>query len=220
MNIIGICRFSLVGRGDWKAFRGTTDEEADAISRENAKSLFTAERMEARLKTFELLTLASIRAQTDQDFKFLVLSSELMPEEYKVRLQALCDTVPQVILRFFPIATIRDAQRAVCKEFGIDYASTLQFRLDDDDCVCDDFIAQMRAETSAKMQGDSIFVVSVRGVMYSSMKGTQDGVYDWPVDFLGVGAGIRHPAKASTSLAILAWQRGFPMWSSRTVFRL
>lgn len=196
MNIIGICRFSLVGRGDWKAFKGATDEEVGAISRENMKSLFAAERMEARLKTFELLTLASLRAQTDQDFKFLVLSSDLMPEEYKVRLQTLCDTVPQAILRFFPITTVREAQRAVCDDYGIDYATTLQFRLDDDDCVCDDYIAKMRAETAAKMQGDSIFVVSVRGVMYSSMMGTQDGVYDWPVDFFSVGTGIRHPSKS------------------------
>ncbi len=210
MAIIGICRFSLVGKGDWKAFQGKSDEEAHAIALAQAAQLFTPERMEARLKTFELLTLASLRAQTDQDFRFVVLSSELMPQEYKDRLQRICDTVPQVVLRFCPVSIVPIAQRAVFRELRIKYAQTLQFRLDDDDCLCVDFIEAMKAHTAESMEKDDIFVASVRGVMYSSIGGAHEGVYHWPVDFMSAGAAIRHPSKSIYEFGHFSMATRFP----------
>lgn len=210
MSIMGICRFSLLGRGDWKAFQGKSDDEVEAIALEQAAHLFAPERLEARLKTFELLTLSSMRAQTDQDFKFLVLSSELMPDIYKQKLKALCDTVPQVILRFFPVTSASVAQRAVFRELRLKYNQTLQFRLDDDDCLCVDFIAAMKEHTAKNMNEDGIFVASVRGVIYSCLGGQQAGVYDWPVDFMSTGAAIRHPSKSIYEFGHFGMATRFP----------
>jgi len=194
-GIVGICRFSLLGRGDWKAYQGEGIDDAQVV-RQQADILFAPERLEARLRSFELLTLASLRGQSDQDFRFLVLSSELMPDGYRDRLTALCATVPQVTLRFCPVTTAAAAQRAVFRELRIPYPRTLQFRLDDDDCLAVDFIRRMRAETAERMAGDEIFVAGPHGVVYSSTGGAEAGVYDWPVDFMSAGAAIRHPGKS------------------------
>ena len=116
MRIVGVCRFSLVGRGDWAAFRGADAEQEKAAIQEQAEKLFTPERMEARLKSFEQLTLASLKAQTDQDFLFVVLASELMPKRYRRRLEELCASIPQVTLRFFaPMATDHAQKKSICR---------------------------------------------------------------------------------------------------------
>src|SRR5690606_31963671 len=80
MVVVGLCRFSLVGRGDWKVYRDKSDDEILPIALKQAEQLFQPERIEARLKTFEHLTLASMQAQTDEDFHFIVLASEMMPQ--------------------------------------------------------------------------------------------------------------------------------------------
>lgn len=101
MRIVGICRYSLLGRGDWHAYRGKTDAEVEAVAREQAKLLFAKDRMNARLESFEHLTLASLRAQTDQDYTFIVLASEMMPKIYRDKLLSLCKDMPNVLVRFF-----------------------------------------------------------------------------------------------------------------------
>ncbi len=210
MNIVGICRFSLVGRGDWKAYQGKSEDEIQAIAHEQAGQLFTPARMEARLETFEKLTLASIRTQTDPDFRFIVLSSELMPQQYRDRLAAICATVPQVVLRFFPIMSAAQAQKAVFRALRIQYVQTLQFRLDDDDCLCADFVELMRRHTSERMAVSDIFTACIRGVIYSSIGGECAGVYHWPVDFMSAGAAIRHPSKSIYEFGHFGMATRFP----------
>lgn len=195
MNIVGICRFSLLGRGDWKAYQQKPADEVERIALAQAAQLFAPERMEARLRSFERLTLASMRAQTDPDFIFVVLASALMPQPYRARLEAICATLPQVVLRFFPILSVSEAQLQVFEELGLRLGRTLQFRLDDDDCVCVDFIAQMRRNTAGMMQSDLAFAASMRGVMYCKLAGATAGIYDWPVAFFSAGAALRHPTR-------------------------
>ena len=60
------------------------------MATDRAGMLFAPDRMEARFATFEHLTLASLKAQTDGDFTFVVLASSLMPETWQDRLEALC----------------------------------------------------------------------------------------------------------------------------------
>ena len=52
MQVVGVCRFSMLGRGDWKAYRNQPDEALDTIYADKAAELFTPERMEARFATF------------------------------------------------------------------------------------------------------------------------------------------------------------------------
>lgn len=190
--IVGICRFSLLGRGDWKETRKKPTAEIAAMADARAAMLFAPERMEARLATFEHLTLASLKAQTDPDFTFVVLASSLMPQQYQDRLTSLCAQVPQVVLRYFPLMSVIDAQSATFKELGFSYADTLQFRLDDDDCVCADYVEILRRNTSGLMATPQAFVASLRGVMLCAVNGRNAGVYNWPIAYYSAGAAMRN----------------------------
>ena len=94
MQVIGLCRFSYLARGGFQVMH-----KDDA---ERAAYLYAPERMEERFRTFESLTLPSIRAQTDPDFTFLIVTSHEMPATYLERLQDLTRDVPQTCLKLFP----------------------------------------------------------------------------------------------------------------------
>lgn len=197
MKIVGICRFSLLGRGDWIAFRKIPHAEVaetDRVIEERKAVIFAPDRLEQRFRTFEHLTLASIRAQTDKDFLFIVLASDLMPQEYRDRLSALCATVPQVVLRFFPVIHAVEAQDRVFNELGLDYRSTLQFRLDDDDALCNVYIRRMRQAVARIVPNAFPFAASFRDVLLSSIGGPHAGVYRWNSPFFSAGVALFHPS--------------------------
>ena len=193
MHIVVICRFSLLGRCDWQAYRGKADEEIEDIALEQAEILYAPERMEARLASFEHITLASIAAQTDKRFHFLVLASEFMPEQYRARLDAMCARVPQVILRYFPMITAGDALKLMLEKMNINLADTVQFRLDDDDGLFVNYVQRLRHFSNNLSQVTDAFSLSFSGVLFSVVGGEFAGSYHWPVAFFSAGAAMRHP---------------------------
>ncbi|MFT4013213.1 MAG: glycosyltransferase [Paracoccus sp. (in: a-proteobacteria)] len=110
-------------------------------------------------------------------------------------MEAICARVPQVVLRFFPITSVSEAQGAVFAELGLRLGQVLQCRLDDDDCLCVDFIERMRRNTAGMMKSGLAFAASMRGVMYCKLAGPTAGIYDWPVAFFSAGAALRHPTR-------------------------
>ena len=72
MKIYGHCRFSYFGQTDTgKAVQ--TEEDAKAL-------LWNAERMAVRFHLLENIMLPSMIAQTDQDFQFVITTSNEMPD--------------------------------------------------------------------------------------------------------------------------------------------
>lgn len=190
VNIVGICRFSMLGRGDWLPYRGVKEADLEPIYATQAQKLFTPERMEARLASFEHLTVQSLRNQTDKDFTFLVVSSDRMPEPYKERLRAICGGVEQIKLRFSPPAPISAVLSEMLDELGIHSPDSLQFRLDDDDCVSQHFIGQMRRHANS-LWDVANFGISLSNHFYCILNGPARGVYKWNCAFLGTGSAVR-----------------------------
>lgn len=190
MNIVGICRFSMLGRGDWLPYRGVKEADLEPIYETQAQKLFTPERMEARLASFEHLTVKSLREQTDQDFTFLVVSSDRMPEPYKTRLTAICADVKQIRLRFSPPAPISAVLTDMLNELDLHAPDTLQFRLDDDDCVSRHFIGQLRRHGTA-LWDVANFGISLSNHFYCVLNGASSGVWKWNCAFLGTGSAVR-----------------------------
>lgn len=209
MRIVGICRYSLLGRGDWHAYRGKTKAEDEAVAIDQASLLFANDRMDARLNSFENLTLASLRAQTDQDYTFIVLASEMMPEIYRAKLLGLCKDMPNVIVRFFPLSNAIEAQAKVFTELGIRYRDAIQFRLDDDDCLCRTFIQMLRYHAK-KFNEPYPFAISLGSFLYAVSVGSGKGVYDWRRPFLGAGAAVWHPHKSIYAFGHFALGVKFP----------
>ncbi len=192
--ILGVCRFSMLGRGDWKAYRNRTDDELAAIYEEKARELFEPERMDARLATLEHLTLRSMSQQTDQNFRFLIVTSDRLPAEFAARLTAICARVPQVALRFVPPMHISDAMHQFVAEEGLNAPDLVQFRLDDDDCLAQDFIRRLRRH-AAGMWRNANFAVSFPSIYYCVTDGPTEGIYDWYSPFFSAGAAIRHNSR-------------------------
>lgn len=192
--ILGVCRFSMLGRGDWKAYRNKTDDQLEAIYEEKAAELFAPERMQARLATFEHLTLASMKAQGDQGFRFLVLSSDRMPREYRQELERICKDVAQVELRFIAPMHVAEAVTMLAPELGVDLPNTVQFRLDDDDCVSQDFIRRLRRH-AAGLWRNAHFAISFSSLYYCVTDGPTEGIYNWYSPFFSAGAAVRHSTR-------------------------
>lgn len=194
MKIVGICRFSMLGRGDWKAFRGISEAELEAAYETQAATLFQPERMEARLASFRHLVVRSLTAQTDQDFLFYVVSSDRMPETYRDRLAAICRDVPQIRLRFEPPALISDVALEMMADDGVALADAVQFRLDDDDAVSRHFVARLRRHAHS-MWHSPMFGISLSRHFYCVLDGPTRGIYNWHSPFLGTGTAVRNPRK-------------------------
>ena len=86
--IIGHVRFSVYGVTDTKL---RPDRANAALAR-----LYDETRMARRFFLFERLTLPSLLAQTDQDFRVVIMSSDVMPDRYKDRLLQISEQLPDV----------------------------------------------------------------------------------------------------------------------------
>lgn len=208
MHIAGICRFSLVGPGDWRAYRGASKDQHEAIAAKQVASLFAPARVEQRLETFEHITLASMKAQSDQDFHFLVLASELMPEIYRDRLSRICAGVPQVSLRFFPVTGAGAAQMQVMSDLGLSYRQTLQFRLDDDDALSANYVGKMRTYCTPLARSRMQFSASFHRVAFVN---TADGTgFAKDLPFMSAGTAVLHHRRTIFAFGHFGLRKRFP----------
>ncbi len=139
MRVFGYIRFSFFGRNDTKIGRTMTDEL------ERFNTLYDPIRMKERFYFFENITIPSLKTQTDQDFKIIVVSSHVMPDEHKTRLEDICAEVPQIEVMYSDAEHITYALNPKIEELTADIKEkTLHFRLDDDDAICTQMIAMLK----------------------------------------------------------------------------
>ena len=139
MQVIGLCRFSYPALGGFQVEHDSTGER-EAF-------LYGATRMEERFRLFETVALPCLRAQTDQDFTFIVVIGESLPDAYRARLDDLLHGLPQARIVEQAPGRHREVMKQVLWAARADPdAPCLQFRHDDDDAVAVDFVAQLRAD--------------------------------------------------------------------------
>lgn len=143
----------------------------------------------ARFRSFETLTLPSVAAQTDGDFRFLVLTSPELPPEWLARLRSLCDAVPQAELRVSDANDIGRALQSVLAEYP---GPLVQFRLDDDDCLSVDYIARLR-RASVVMRDYAAFAYSLPRALLATHYGNGLQRYELLKPFHGAGVAARLP---------------------------
>ncbi|MGX9356925.1 putative rhamnosyl transferase [Roseobacteraceae bacterium S113] len=137
MQILGFCRFSYPAEGGFQV-------EHETLEARRAY-LYAPARMEERFRHFEAITLPSIAAQTDEDFTFLILIGEDLPEVYFTRLMDLVRPVRQIRVVALPPLPHRKACQQVINAARDDDSVCLQFRHDDDDAVALTYVETLRA---------------------------------------------------------------------------
>lgn len=147
MQVIGLCRFSYPGFGGYRRSHDTIEERCDF--------LYQDDRLEERFRFFEAITLPGIRAQTDTDFTFVVLTGESLPDHHYLRLKMLLDDIPQAKVLQLPPLHHREAMaKAILPEVNMKRGPSIQFRLDDDDGVNIRFVEKLRV---ARQDAQAIF---------------------------------------------------------------
>lgn len=139
--IFGHIRFSFYGVSDTRL---KPTEDGSALAR-----LYDESRMARRFFLFEQLTLPSLMAQTDKDFRTVILSSDVMPDRFKERLTTVAARLPGSVVDFSPHRrSDRAFQKYIVEAAGFRAReSSVHFRLDDDDALAATYIARLRKVT-------------------------------------------------------------------------
>lgn len=195
-RILGICRFSYLGRGDWGAYQGTKlgSPEEMAARCSMAGMLYQDERLAFRFRTFEALTLPSIAAQTDPDFTFLVVTSPEMPAEWLARLRFICEAVPQAAVL---VSDAPDIGAALAPNLAAMTKNgerrLVQFRLDDDDCLAVGYVENLRNAAKALRHYPGFAFSLPKALLVTNYPGAGPCRYEMVKPFHAAGAAARVP---------------------------
>jgi len=212
--VIGICRFSFCGRGDWAAYSDvTSDTDIDQLRLEQAERLYDDARMALRFYLFENFLLPSLRAQKDPHFVLIVLTSDIMPAKHLKRLRTLCDTDARLMLVVSDATSVHDALMPEIARLNSGLARPLvQFRIDDDDCLSHDYVHELRRYMQRLGDVMPLGYSRSNGLVVTSY--TQDGathLYRATVPFNSMGTAIRiHGDRTIFSFGHAALLRRFP----------
>lgn len=188
---MGICRFSFLGISDWAEASAKADESA-AVLRRRMAMLYAPGRLARRFMAFETLCLPSIRAQTDPDFAFWILTSPEMPEPWLTRLRDLCADVAQIRLIVSDsrdvVAALRAPLLAAAEAAG---KPVIQFRVDDDDAFSRHHVARLRRHAQ-RFEDMPAFAISYpQGLVFGSYEGAAVSFWRAHQPFIGAGAAVR-----------------------------
>jgi hypothetical protein len=136
--IYGHIRFSFYGVTDTRL---KPDATGTAMAR-----LYDETRMARRFFLFENLTLPSLLAQTDRNFRTVIMSSSVMPDRFKDRLSALASRLPGAMVEFSEYQLGDKAFRRIMAESAghLGRETSVHFRLDDDDALGVTYIERLR----------------------------------------------------------------------------
>lgn len=138
-------RFSVLtarNLGNWKASRGKTMDEARAV-------LFDPARLDLRFRLLEEMPLRCFDNQTNEDFQLFILTSSLVEKQHLDRLHDLAASRPYARIRTVePGSNISVSARRCVAEKPVDKL-VVTYRIDDDDGVHPEFIADLHRHRTA-----------------------------------------------------------------------
>ncbi|MCE8008935.1 glycosyltransferase [Aestuariivita sp.] len=138
LQILFQTRYSFFGLSGWRS------QDSQDMAR-----LFDPARLAQRFDLFQRLNLASLRDQTDADFKLVLLTSTELPEDHARLVTEAChDMIGEErthIIARPPGRAGAWLQKHISRKLN-DISHSAQIVLDDDDAVSADFVALCRAE--------------------------------------------------------------------------
>lgn len=218
--IVGICRFSFLGKCDWVETRRKGGGTAEVMERRRAL-LYTDDRLSQRFHAFESLCLPSIRAQTDPMFSMWLLTSPELPEHWRARLDDLIAGSPQIrvitSIERDAASALREPLRDAAEQAG---RPVIQFRLDDDDAISRHHVARLRRQAQRFTDLPGFAISFLKGLVYGSYAGREIGYWRAHQSFVGVGAAVRmsRPERCIYELLHRRIPRHLPAFTDPTGF--
>lgn len=132
------------------------------------EELFSPERMRFRLFTMSMVTVPSMKAQTEQNFRWIVLTDELLPDATRIELEALIRDMPNA-----EVMSNRDfcgpsgrmfANDWLESKISIEASHVLITNLDNDDGLGRDFVATIQAQARAEMDNPKVSSLRIYGL--------------------------------------------------------
>lgn len=164
-RIVGVLRFSYPAKEGF-AVSGLPEAALEA-------HLYAPERLERRFAYLETVALPSLAAQTDPDFRLVVLAGTSLPMRYRRRLRALAERHAFAQVVFLDrMGALAAAKRAFRRGLGEGPAPDhlTGFRMDDDDAVSTDYVAATRDAAdraiAAGLADQPLAIAFARGVYW------------------------------------------------------
>ncbi|MDR4308457.1 hypothetical protein IHQ68_17700 [Chelatococcus sambhunathii] len=130
-------RFNVVTRRGTR-FKAMAGRQAD----EAVRAILQPDRIRKRLDLFRAIPMRSFQAQTDRDFRVLVLISAALGDEFKQELHELQSACP--FLMVHEVALDGDIRAAASARLSPGRPA-VTFRIDDDDALNPDFVGDLRS---------------------------------------------------------------------------
>ena len=137
MQVIGLCRFSYPALGGFQIEHETVEDRE--------RYLYQPARLEERLRLFETVALPGLKAQSEQDFEFIIVTGTSLPRDARARLEEMIEDFPQARIAAEEPGRMRDVMKRVLRDARSSRdAPVMHFRHDDDDAVAVNFIELLR----------------------------------------------------------------------------
>lgn len=137
MQVIGLCRFSYPALGGFQVEHETVEERE--------RYLYQPARLEERLRLFETVALPGLKAQTEKNFEFIIVTGTSLPQDAKARLDAMIADFPQARIAAEEPGRMREVMKRVLRKArSSPDTPVMHFRHDDDDAVSVDFVELLR----------------------------------------------------------------------------
>jgi len=203
-QVIGICRFSYPALGGFQIVHDSPDQRADF--------LYAKDRLDERFRLFEAFTLPSLRAQTDQNFTFLIVIGDDFPPDRLAQLTALTKDMPQVVIKAYPPGRHRTVMADAINSVRLPDRLSIQFRHDDDDAVAVQFVARLRR--TVRQCYPLLLTSHVMAIDYTcgfNASGGPDGIAMQEVRRLFLGVAFAVVARPDTNLTVMNFTH-FDIW--------
>ncbi|MFV0384292.1 glycosyltransferase [Paracoccus sp. (in: a-proteobacteria)] len=139
IQVLGLCRFSMLVENAFQSVGSDLNQSRGF--------LYDPRRLEQRMRWFEHLCLQPLLWQTDPDFTLILATGIDLPQPWLARLTEIAGAVPQI--RLEQVAPGKHGQicrQLLAKHTDPDADVVAQFRMDDDDAVALDYVAQLRQD--------------------------------------------------------------------------
>jgi hypothetical protein len=135
MKVYFITRFSIYDP-QFRGFRITVDYDYEEYERR----LFNRNRLEHKFNTFQNITLRTIVEQSCNDWKWLIYTSDRMPDEYSKRLSFMVKEYANIVL-----IPVKDFNEFFEKDLSYNYGDSFAtVRIDDDDGLNKCFVKKLQ----------------------------------------------------------------------------